>query len=197
LIIALSFFNKNFLGIVGAMVVCFGGWYFAYFLYVSRIVKSLPPVKTSYKELVLAQFESDDSEKEDSEKQTETRFPAQWSKPIPQITSDPFFGIKRILYRLSPGQLFMLYIFAGIGIIMIWSNFQLEKFGESPIDFLIACLVCILWGLAGFVVARNMESEKKDWWGFLNWKLPMILIAAACWILAIVSLYKFIVVLFA
>jgi hypothetical protein len=191
LIIALSFFAKNFWGIVGPMVICFGGWYLAYFIYVSRIVKSLQPAKASYKELVLANFES-----EDSEEQIETRFPAQWSKPIPQTASDPFSGIKRIWYRLSPSQLFILYFFIGIGIVMVSANFIKHKFGESPIDFLIAFVVSVFWGFAGFVVAKNMKGEKKDWWGFLNWKLPMILITVACWTFAAYSLYKFFIMIF-
>ena len=197
LIISLSFFDKNFWGIVGSMVVCFGGWYLVYFLYVSRVVKSLQPTKANYKELVLAKYESDDSENEDLEEQTETQFPAQWSKPTSQTNNDPFLGIKRIWYRLSPEQLFVLYIFLGFGIIMISANFIKHEFGESPSDFLIICVVCVIWGFAGFVVAKNMEVEKKDWWGFLNWKLPMILITVICWIFAVVSLYKFFVMIVA
>ena len=196
LIIPLSFFDKNFWGIIGSMVVCFGGWYLAYFLYVSRVVKSLQPAKANYKELILASYESDDSESEDLQGQTETQFPAQWSKPISQANNDPFLGIKRVWYRLSPGQLFILYIFIGIAIIMVSANLIKHEFGESPIDFLIAFVVSVLWGLAGFVVAKNMEVEKKDWWGFLNWKLPMILITVACWSFSAYSLYKFFYMIF-
>ncbi len=197
LIIALAFFEKSFWGIVGSMVICFGGWYFAYFLYVSITVKSLQPAKASYKEIILAKLEAEASEDDDLEEQPKTRFPEQWSKPHPQITSDPFSSIKRVWYRLSPGQLFILYFFIGIGISMVWANFNQHEFGESPIDFLVACFVCILWGLAGFVVAKKMEIEKKDWWNFLNWKLPMILMAVIFWILAIASLYKFFVMIVA
>lgn len=195
LIIAVSFFDKNFWGIVGSMVVCFGSWYFAYFLYVSRIVKSLQPAKVNYTELVLAKYESDESENEEL---TETKFPAQWSKPIiHQTVSDPFLDIKRIWYRLSPNQLFLLFFFIGGGIIWLWANFNQHEFGEISTDFLVSCFVCILWGLAGFVVAKDMEIETGDWWNFLNWKLPMILIAAIFWILAVASLYKFFVMIIA
>jgi hypothetical protein len=191
LAITISLFDKNFWGVVGAMIVCFGSWYLAYFIYISRIVKSLQPAKASYKDLILSKYESEESENEEL---IETRFPAQWSKPFPQTANDPFSGIKRIWYRLSPGQLFILYFFVGVGIIIFWMNFH-PKFGESPTDFLVACIVCIFWGLAGFVMARTIEIEKKDWWNFLNWKLPMVLMAVVFWVLAAASLYKFFVMI--
>ncbi len=195
LIIALSFWGEFFWGIIGSMVICFGGWYFAYFLYVSKIVKSLPPVKASYKELILAKFETEDLDDKDTH--PETQFPAHWSNPIPITTNDPLLGVKRIWYRLSPDQLFILYFFTGVGIILVWVNFNQNEFGESPVDYLIACFVCILWGLAGFVNAKNMEIEKRDWWNFLNWKLPMILMTIVFWVLAVISLYKFFVMIIA
>ncbi|MBV6394349.1 MAG: hypothetical protein KPEEDBHJ_03603 [Anaerolineales bacterium] len=194
LIISLSIFEKSFWGTVGSMIVCFGGWYLAYFLYISIIVKSLQPAKASYKEIILSKYESEESENEEL---TEIKFPAQWSKPNHQVVNEPFSGIKRIWSRLSPGQLFMLYFFIGSGIVWIWANLNQHEFGESPIDFLVSCSVCILWGLAGFVVAKNMEIEKSDWWNFLNWKLPMIFIAVVFWSLAIASLYKFFVMIIA
>jgi hypothetical protein len=191
LIIALSFFEKSFWGIICSIVICFGGWYLAYFLYISIIVKSLQPAKASYKEIILAKLEAEVSEGKDLEEQTKTQFLAQWNKTNLQIASDPFLGIKRIWYRLSPGQLFILYFFVGVGIIVVSANFIKHEFWESPIDFLISFVVSVIWGFAGFVVAKNMEGEKKDWWGFLNWKLPMILITVACWTFAVYSLYKF------
>jgi hypothetical protein len=154
LIIPLSFFDKNYWGIVGSMVVCFGGWYLAYFLYVSRVVKSLQPAKANYTELVLAKYESDDTESEDLEGQTETQFPAQWSKPISQTNNDPFLGIKRIWYRLSPGQLLLLYFFIGVGIILISTTLIKHEFGESPIDFFITFIVGLIWGLAFLLVLK-------------------------------------------
>ncbi len=195
LIIMLSFLGKTFWGISGSVVVCLGGWYLTYFLYVSKIIKSLPSVKESYKELVLEKFETANSEDEDVKYSTVTQFTAHRNKPIFKTTSDPFLRIKTIFYRLSPDQLFVSYFFIGIGIIMIWTNFNDNSFGESPIDYLVACFVCILWGLAGFVSAKNMEIENKDWWNFLNWKLPMILMAIVFWSLAVVSLYKFFVMI--
>jgi hypothetical protein len=178
------------------MVVCFGGWYFAYFLYVSRIIKSLQPAKANYTELILAKYESDDSESEGSEEQTKTQFPAQWSKPISQTNDDPFLGIKRIWYRLSPGQLFVLFFFIGGGILALSTNFIKHEFGESPIDFLIAFVVSMIWGFAGFIIAKNMDGDMKDWWGFLNWKLPMILITVAFWSFAAYNLFKFFFMIF-
>lgn len=195
LIIALSFFGKNFWGIIGSMVICFGSWYFAYFLYVSKIVKSLPPVKGSYKKLILEKLETEDLEDEDTH--PETQFPARWSNPIPVTTNGPFLRIKSFWYRLSPNQLFVLYFFIGIGIVTAWANFIQHEFGESPIDFLVACFTCVLWGLAGFEGTKNMEIEKRDWWNFLNWKLPMILITVVFWVLAVASLYKFFVMIIA
>jgi hypothetical protein len=194
--IALSFLGKSFWGVVSSMIIWSGGWYLSYFFYVSRIVKSLQPAKVSYNELIHAKYESDDSENQDLEEQTETQFPARWSKPISQINNDPFLGVKRIWYRLSPGQLFFLFILIGIGIIMVSANFIKHEFGKSPIDFVIAFFVSVIWGFAGFVFVKNIEIEKKDWWGFLNWKFPMILITVACWSFAVYSLYKVFVMIF-
>jgi len=42
------------------MFVCFGGWYLVYYLYVSKIVKSLPVAKASYKDIVLEKLESEE-----------------------------------------------------------------------------------------------------------------------------------------
>jgi hypothetical protein len=197
LAVALSLFEKNFWVITGSIVVCFGSWYLVYLLYVSRITKLLRPARTSYNELFLSTYESEDPEEGGLEKQSDTKFPAQWSKPIPQTTSDPFSRIRRFLYQLPPGLLFVIYIFIGGGIMLIWFNFQHHKFGENPVDYLVVCIACVLFGLASFVVARNMESEEADWFGFLNWKLPMILLAAGSWIFAIISLYKFFVMIIA
>jgi hypothetical protein len=196
LIIPLLFFDKNIWGIIGSMIICFGGWYLAYFLYVSRVVKSLQPAKASFKELILASYESDDSESEDVQEPTETQFPARWSMPFSQANNDPLFGIKRIWYWLSPGPLMILYIVIGIIIIIVSVNLIKHEFGESPVDFLIAFVVSVLWGLAGFVAAKNMEVEKKDWWGLLTWKAPVILITVACWSFSAFSLYKFFYMLF-
>lgn len=163
LITTLSLWGNSFWGIVISIALCFGGLYLAHFLYFSRVVKSLSPARASYKELILAKYESDDSDSEDLQEQTETKFPAQWSKPIAQTNNEPFLGVKRIWYRLSPGQLFALFIFLGGGIIMVSANFIKHEFGESPIDFLIAFVVSVLWGFAGFVVVQNMDGDKKDW----------------------------------
>ena len=57
IIIALPFWKGNFWGNVGSMVICLGGWYFVFYLYVSRIVKSLPPTKANYTELILENYE--------------------------------------------------------------------------------------------------------------------------------------------
>lgn len=196
LIISLSFFDRGFWGIVSSMIICVGGWCCAYFLYISRIIKPLQPAKASYKELVLAKYETDDSDYEDLQEQTEMQFPAQWSKPIPQVNNDLFLDIKRIWYQLSPGQLLLLYFFIGVGIILISTTLIKHEFGESPIDFFITFIVGLIWGFAFFIGTKNMEGDKKDWWGFLNWKLPMIFITAACWSVAAYSLYKFFVMIF-
>jgi hypothetical protein len=191
LIISLSFFDENFWGIVGSMMVCFSGWYFAYQLYVSRIVKFLQPAKTNYKQLVLAEYAPDDSESEDLEEQNDMQFPAQWGKPITLTDGDPSLGIKRAWSRLSPAQLFIFYFLIGVGIIMVSVKFIKHEFWSNPVGFLIAFLVSVMWGLAFFVIVKNIEGEKKDWWGFINWKLPIILVTVACWGFAVFSLYKF------
>ncbi len=186
--IAISFFH-DFWAIISSMVILLGGWYFLYYLYTSRITKHLLPAKTSYKDIILEKLESEEVKEEIS---SELQFPKQWNKSISQAKYDPFLGIKRFWYRLSPAQLFMTFFFSGIGISLIWIDYQPKEFGESPADYLVGSFVCFLWGLSGFVVAKNMESSKIDFWGFLNWKLPMILIMIACWALAVLSLYKFV-----
>ncbi|MEP7136712.1 MAG: hypothetical protein ABI904_17430 [Chloroflexota bacterium] len=189
--ITISFFH-DFWAIVISMVIFLGGWYLVYSLYTSRVTRNLLPAKTSYKDIVLEKIEPEDVE---DEIVSGTQFHHQWDKPIPQTKNDPFLGIKRFWYRLSPAQLFMLYFFSGIFILITWTSYQPKVFGENQFDYLVGSFAFFLWGLSGFVVARNMESSKADLWGFLNWKLPMILIAVACWALAVLSLYKFAVIL--
>jgi hypothetical protein len=61
-LIAASIFHDNFWRIIGSMVGCFGGWYLVYYLYVSKIVKSLPVAKASYKDIVLEKLEPEDAD---------------------------------------------------------------------------------------------------------------------------------------
>jgi hypothetical protein len=56
---------QDFWGFVGSLIVCFGGLYFVHRLYISRVVKSLPVAKVSYKDVVLEKFEPDDAEESD------------------------------------------------------------------------------------------------------------------------------------
>ena len=186
LIIALSLFDKNFWAIIGSMVVCFGGWYFACFLYASRIIKSLSPAKARYKEVILEKLES-----EDEITQPETQFPAQWSKPIPQTQKVPFSGIKRIWYRLSPGQLFMGSFLTGVIIITIWMTYFPQKFTNQPEEFFVLFLVFFFWGLSGFILAKESGTAKENAFIFYRWKLPAIITAIVFWTMALVSVYKF------
>lgn len=66
-LIGISIF-QNFWGFLGSLVVCFGGLYLVHRLYISRIVKSLPIAKVSYKDVVLEKLEP--SEAEESELQS-------------------------------------------------------------------------------------------------------------------------------
>lgn len=190
--IAISFFH-DFWGIIGSMVVFLGGWYFAYYLYTSSITKRLLPAKASYKDVVLEKLEPD--EVEDEKTSNYLQISKQQSKPVHITRSDPLLGIRRFWYRLSPAQLFMLCLFSGIFISIAWVSYQPKEFGENQLDYLIGSFVCFLWGLSGFIIVRNMESAKTDLWGFLNWKLPMILVMIACWALSALSLYKFVVMM--
>ena len=65
-LIGISIF-QNFWGFLGSLIVCFGGLYFVHRLYISRVVKSLPIAKVSYKDVVLEKLEPDDAEESDSE----------------------------------------------------------------------------------------------------------------------------------
>ena len=186
--IVVSFFH-TFWAIIFSMVIFLGGWYFMYYLYTSKVTRQLLPAKTSYKDVVLEKLESEEVEEE--ENSADIHDPKQWSNPVVVKRHGPFLGIKRFWYRFSPTQLFMLYLFSGIFIAIFWISNQPKGFGENQLDYLVGSFVCFLWGLSGFVIARNMESSKADLWGFLNWKLPMILIMVACWTLAVLSLYKF------
>jgi hypothetical protein len=120
LAIALAYFDGNVWGIVGSMVVCFGGWSLVYRLYVSRVVKSLQPAKASYAEIVFAKKEKADSEDDDSDEQGDTWFPAPLYKPVTQSTGTRFLGIKRILAWMSPGQIIIFIFLTGLAIYAIW-----------------------------------------------------------------------------
>jgi len=189
--ITISFFH-DFWVILGSMVFFLGGWYLVYFLYTSNITKHLLPAKISYKDVVLEKLEPEEVEEKNS---YDTQPISQLSNSRPQIKNDPLLGLKRIWYRLSPSQLFLGYFFLGILVIMIWSTIHPQKLGDSLEDYLIASLVGFLWGLSGFVMVTNMESSKPDLWGFLNWKLPMILLMLVCWVAAAWSLYKFFIMM--
>ena len=57
-----SIFHNNFWGIIGSMFVCFGGWQLVYNIHISKLVKSLPVAKASYKDIVLEKLEPEDVE---------------------------------------------------------------------------------------------------------------------------------------
>lgn len=63
-LIGISIFH-DFWGFVGSLIVCFGGLYFVHRFYISRVVKSLPIAKVSYKDIVLEKLEPDDAEESD------------------------------------------------------------------------------------------------------------------------------------
>jgi len=190
--ITISFFH-TFWAIICSMVIFLSGWYVTYYLYTSKVTKRLLPAQTSYKDIVLEKLEPEEVEAEEASTNIQT--PKQWSNPVPATRNDPFLEIKRLWYRLSPAQLFMIYVFSGIFISIAWSTYQPKGFGENELDYLIGSFVCFLWGLSGFVIVRNMESSEADLWGFLNWKLPMVVIMVGCWTLAVLSLYKFLVMI--
>ena len=60
-LVATSFFH-DFWGIIGAMFISSAGWYLVYYLYASRIVKSLSVVNATYKDIVLENLETEDAE---------------------------------------------------------------------------------------------------------------------------------------
>ena len=104
-LIAATLFHSNVWGIIGSIVVSFGGWYLAYYLYVSRIVSSLPVAKASYSEIILEKLEPED---EEASSQGDVQFPTHSNKSVPPREWNAFGRIKHIWYRLSPGQMFMV-----------------------------------------------------------------------------------------
>lgn len=192
IIIAIVVFRGNSWGKVGTIVIGMGGWYLVYLLYVLRIVKSLQPVKTNYADLILEKHESEESKNYILEEQSNTQYPAQWSKPIPSTRRDPFLGLKIFLLRLPPGQFFILFFFFGAGIFAVYINIIKHGMWERPFDFLLTFLVCVICGFASFIFAKNMDVGKKQWVIFIDWKLPPILMTVTFGGLAIYCLYKFI-----
>jgi hypothetical protein len=190
-ILGMSLFH-DFWGIIGSMLACFAGWYLAYYLYTSKIVKSLPVSKVSYTDIVLEKIEPDDMEEVS---QPETQFPVRHNPAITQPKRQSFAGIKRIYYFLSPAQLFVGYFFIGVIIVLIWTNNRPLHWKNA--DYLIGFFVCLLWGYAAFVTNQNMGSMKSDWFGFFRWKLPMIVIMVGFWGLAAWLLYKFMIMIIA
>jgi hypothetical protein len=172
------------------MLLCFAGWYLAYYLYTSKIVKSLPVSKASFTDIVLEKIEPDETEEPSL-----SEFPIRSNLSTTQPKRQPFAGIKRVYYLLSPAQLFVWYLFFGMIIVLIWFNNRPLHWNNA--DYLIGFLVCLLWGYAGFVMNQNMESMRSDWFGFFRWKLPMIVIMVGFWGLAAWLLYKFVVMIIA
>lgn len=196
IIISLPFWKDNLLGIVGTMAICFGGWYFVFYLFVSRIVKSLQPTKANYTELIFERYETEELNGHELEEQNQTEFPAQWNEPLPQANRDPFLGVKIFWFSLMPVQHFTLLFFFGCGIFAVYVNNINHRMGERPIDFLISSAVCVICGYGSFIFARNIETSKKDWGIFINRKLPMVSMTIIFWGLALYSLYKFLFMMF-
>lgn len=186
-ILGASLFQSNFWGILGSLIISFGGWYLAYYLYVSRIVKSLPVAKANYSEIILEILEPEDGEES---LQSDIQIPSQWIKPAPQRKWTVFGKIQHIWYRLSPGQMFMACFFVGIFTALIWLTYRPEQLVN--VDYLIGFFVCFIVGYGCFVVAQNMESTEADWYGFIQWKLPVIGTMVVCWSFAAWFLYKFV-----
>jgi hypothetical protein len=169
------------------MVICFGGWYLAYYLYVSRIVRFLPLAKERYTEIVLEKLEPED---EEELVPSDPQFPAHWNQPFPQRKWNIFAQLQHIWYLLSPGQIFMACFFIGIFTALIWSTYRPEQLVGA--DYFVGFFVCFTVGYGGFVVTQSMGSVKADWYGFIKWKLPFIMTMVGCWSMAAWLLYKFV-----
>jgi hypothetical protein len=189
--VSISIFH-NFWAILGSMVIFLGGWYLAYYLYTSRLIIGLLPAKSSYKDIVLEKLEPEEVEEAVL---PDMQFPQQLNKQVVPRTNDPFIGIKSFWYQLSPAHLFMIYLFTGIAISLVWVRYQPKGLGANQLDYLVWALVCFLWGLSFFVLWKNMETSKAEILRFLSWKLPMILLTIALWTLTVLSLYKFVVMI--
>jgi hypothetical protein len=187
-LIASSVF-RNFWGIIGSMVVCFVGGYLTYYLYVSKIVKSLIVAKASYKEIILERLEPDD-EKEPS--QASIQIPTQRNPSTHQNTPDIFAQIEHIWYRLSPGQMFMACFFVSLFAGLFWSMYRPEQWVSA--DYLVGFLCCLLVGYGCFIVHQSIGPAKGDWFA-LQWKLSMIFIMIVGWSFAAWFLYKFMIVI--
>ncbi len=190
-IIGMSLFH-DFWGIIGSMLVCFGGWYLAYYLYTSKIVKSLPVSKAGYTDIVLEKIEPDEMEELSL---SEIQLPMRPNPSTTRSKSQPFIGLKRVYYLLSPSQLFVGYLSIGMIIILIWFNNRPLHWKYA--DYLIGFFVCLLWGYAGFVMNQSMVSMRLSWFVFFRWKLPIIVIMVGFWGLAAWLLYKFLVMIIA
>jgi hypothetical protein len=176
-VITASLLHNNLGGIVGSLLISSGGWCLSYYLYTTKIVKSLPTVKASYNEIVLNKLELVDN-KELS--QADIQFPAHWNRPAQ--------------HREWPGQVLMACFFVGTFTGLIWSMYRPEHWVDA--DHFIGSLVSFLLGYGFFVVAQNMEAAKEDWFAFRQWKLSVIMLVVAAWSLAAWLLYKFVVVIF-
>jgi len=60
---------RDFWGFLGSLIVCFGGLYFVHRFYISRVAKSLPIAKVSYKDVILEKLEPEE-DAEESEMQS-------------------------------------------------------------------------------------------------------------------------------
>jgi hypothetical protein len=189
-LIAASLFHNNFWGIVASLVISFGGWYLASYLYVSRIVGSLPIVQTSYNKIILEKLEPEDGEESP---QSDIQFPAHWNEPVLQRKREVFGQIQHIWYRLSPGQILMVCFFVGMFTALIWSMYRPDQWIDA--DYLVGFFVCLLFGYGGFVVTQHMGPAKEDWFAFFQWKLSMIVIMVGGWSFAAWFLYKFVVLI--
>ena len=190
-IIAASLFN-NFWGIIGSMFISFVGWYLAYYLYASHIVKSLPVAKTSYQDIVLEKLEP---EGEEEASQADVQFPAHWNQPVPQTRPNGFARIQHLWYRLSPGQVFMACFFVSIFTALLWSKYRPEQWIDA--DYFVGFLVCLLLGYGGFVVTQHMKSTGVGWFELKQIRLSMAVIMLAGWSFAAWFLFKFVVSLVA
>jgi hypothetical protein len=181
---------QNALGTIGSVLLSFGAWYLVYYLYASRIVRTLPIAKSSHTEIVLEKLESHGEEELSP---SEVQFPAHWNQPVPPVKEKVVAQVQHIWYRLSPGQIFIACAFGGMLAGLLWSVYRPEHWSDA--DSFVGFLVCLLLGYGGFVVSQHMKSTGVGWLEFKQIRLAMAVTTVFGWGMAAWFLYQFVVLL--
>jgi hypothetical protein len=179
---------QNGLATMASMLLSFGVWYLVYYLYASRIVRTLPVAKSSHTDIVLEKLESKGEEEWSA---SEFQFPSHWNQPVPPVKGKVIAQIEHFWYRLSPSQIFMVCAFGGMLVGALWALNRPEQWIDA--DSLVGFLVCLLIGYGSFVFSQHLKSTGVGWLEFKQFRLGMALTTVTGWALAAWFLYQFVV----